>query len=427
MNVRARAVSLLLSLEEREGFANLALSDAVLAEAGKDAPLLTALFYGAVERRLTLDYAASVLSERGVESLSPHTRALLHLGLYQLYFMRIPAHAAVSETVSLAKNKGETALVNAVLRRGAREPMPLPPVGRIARYLSVKESFPLPTVRRFLSLFGEEETAALLAAFNTPHPLSLTVDVTRVSVETLCERFTAAGISWERGRYSPLTVKVTSAIPPTALPGFEEGLFLVQDEASAIAALALAPRVGDKIIDVCAAPGGKSMTAAILAKKQSDSYAFDLRESKLSLIEESARRLSVPLKVATLDATVGDDTLDGTADRVICDVPCSGLGVLSKKPDLRYRPLSEELAPLGYEILCRTSRYLKKGGVMVYSTCTLLPEENMENVNRFLAEHRDFETADFSVGGLASEGGALTLLPQKHGTDGFFVCKLKRK
>lgn len=426
MNARAQAVSLLLSLDEREGFANLSLSDGVLSKAGKDAPFLTALFYGAVERRLTLDYAARALSGRGEEGLDPHTRALLHTGLYQLYFMRVPAHAAVSETVALAKNKGEAAFVNAVLRQAAKAPLPLPPEGRLARYLSVKESFPLPTVRRFLSLFGEEETRALLSAFNETAPLSLTVDVTRITPDALGARFTEAGLAWEKGRFSPITLKVTAPVPPTALPGFDEGLFFVQDEASAIAALALAPKAGHRILDVCAAPGGKSLAAAILADKQAESYAFDLHESKLSLIRENAARLSVSLRVSALDATVGDASLDGTADRVICDVPCSGLGVLGKKADLRYRPLGDSLAPLGYDILCRAARYVKKDGVLLYSTCTLLPEENEENVNRFLANNESFVCEDFEVGGLRSENGHLTLLPHKHGTDGFFVARLRR-
>lgn len=426
MNPRAAAVRLLLSLDARGGFANLVLSDDVLKEAGKDAPFLTALFYGAVERRLTLDYAACALSARSETDLSPHTRALLHVGLYQLYFMRTPAHAAVSETVALAKSKGEAAFVNAVLRRAASTPLPLPPEGRRARYLSVKESFPLPTVRRFLDLYGEEETAALLSAFNDSHPLSLTVNTARVSVEALGERFAEAGLRWERGRYSPLTVKVYDSPPPTALPGFDEGLFFVQDEASAIAALALSPSAKDRIIDVCAAPGGKSLAAAVLAEGKSESFAFDLHESKLSLIRESAARLGLSLCVSALDAREGDASFDGTADRVICDVPCSGLGVLGKKADLRYRPLDGSLAPLGYDILCRSARYLKKGGVLVYSTCTLLPEENEENVNRFLANHEGFVGEDFAVGDVGSEKGCLTLLPHKHGTDGFFVARIKK-
>ena len=426
MNPRAAAVGLLLALEERGGFANLVLSDEALGEAGKDAPFLTALFYGAVERRLTLDYAACALSARSEKDLTPHTRALLHIGLYQIYFMRIPAHAAVGETVALAKNKGEAAFVNAVLRRAATSSLPLPPEGRRARYLSVKESFPLSTVRRFIELYGEAETEALLSAFNAPHPLSLTVNTLRISVEALGERFTEAGLRWERGAYSPLTVKVWGSPPPTALPGFAEGLFFVQDEASAVAALALAPREGDRILDVCAAPGGKSMAAAVLAKGKGEGFAFDLHESKLSLIKENAARLGLSLRVAALDAVTGDASLDGTADRVICDVPCSGLGVLGKKADLRYRESGDDLAPLGYDILCRSARYLKKGGALVYSTCTLLPEENGENVNRFLAEHKDFALEEFAVGEAKSESGQLTLLPHKHGTDGFFVCRLRR-
>ena len=426
MNARARAVSLLLTLDEREGFANLALSDAVLAEAGKEASFLTALFYGAVERRLTLDYAACALSARGEGDIAPHTRALLHTGLYQIYFMRVPVHAAVSETVALAKGKGEAAFVNAVLRKAARTPLPLPPEGRTARYLSVKESFPLPTVRRFLDLLGEEETRALLSAFNAVSPLSLTVNLRRTTPEALGARFTEAGIPWERGQYSHVTLKIPAPLAPTALPGFDEGLFLVQDEASAIAALALTPVAGERILDVCAAPGGKSLAAAALAGGEVESLAFDLHESKLSLIAENARRLSLPVKVAALDATVGDAALDGTADRVICDVPCSGLGVLGKKADLRYRAISEGLAPLGYEILCRSAKYLKVGGVLVYSTCTLLPEENGENVNRFLAENQNFVAEDFSAGALNSHNGQLTLYPHRHGTDGFFVARLKR-
>ncbi len=426
MSARALAVKLLQALEEKEGFANLALSDAVLAKAGEEASFLTALFYGAVERRLTLNYAMCVLSARKEEDIALHTKCLLQVGLYQLYFMRIPPHAAVSETVALAKGKGEGAFVNAVLRKAAVTPLPLPPVGRTARYLSVKESFPLPTVRRFLSLFGEEQTRALLSAFNRVSPLSVTVDVTRISPDELLAAWQRAGVKAEKAPLSPITLRVLSALPPTALPGFKEGLFFVQDEASALAALALAPRAHQRIIDVCAAPGGKSMAAAILAKKQAEQFALDLHQSKLSLIKENAARLGVSVTVEAVDALLGREEWDGAAHRVICDVPCSGLGVLGKKADLRYREINEGLAPLGYAILERAARYLKKDGVMVYSTCTLLPEENAENVNRFLANNRNFITEDFAFGEVRSEGGMLTLLPHKHGTDGFFIAKIKR-
>ncbi len=427
MSVRRTALALLIAQEERGGFANLLLSDAVLSRVGDDAPLLTALFYGTVERRLTLDYAMGVLSARDAESLTPHTRNLLRLGLYQIYFMKIPAHAATDKTVSLGENKGERALVNAVLRRAADTPLPLPPRARTARHLSVKHSFPLSTVRHFLSLYGEADTEALLAAYNEVSPLTVTVNEGRVKREDYLSLLADAGISAERTAYAKRSVRLSASLPPERLPHFEDGWFLVQDEASSLAAEALDALAGDVIVDVCSAPGGKILSAATAVRGEGSFYAFDLHESKLSLIKESASRLGVSINVAVCDATVGDARLFGKADRVICDVPCSGLGVLGKKPDIRYREKSEGLAPLGFSILQASAKYVKEGGVLLYSTCTLSPDENEENVRRFLAENGDFSPLDFSFGGgLESEGGMLTLLPHKHGTDGFFMAKLGR-
>ncbi len=427
MSVRRTVLSLLLALEERGGFANLLLSDAVVARAGDDAPLLTALFYGTVERRLALDYAIGVLSSRDTESLSSHTRNLLRLGLYQIYFTRIPAHAATDKTVALGENKGERALVNAVLRRAAKEPMPLPPEGRVARHLSVKHSFPLSTVRHFLDMYGKEETEALLSAFNRVSPLTVTVNGAKATREEYLSILKNAKIDATPTEYARASVRLALSESPERLPGFAEGLFLVQDEASALAAEALDARAGDLIVDVCAAPGGKILSAAASIGGEGRFYAFDLHESKLSLVRESAARLGIPVTVSACDATVGCEALFGKADRVICDVPCSGLGVLGKKPDLRYRERSDALAPLGLEILNTSAKYLKAGGVLVYSTCTLSPDENEENVRRFLAENPSFSPLEFSfAGGLASKDGCLLLLPHKHGTDGFFMAKLKK-
>jgi len=427
MSVRRTALSLLIAQEERRGFANLLLSDAVLSRVGEDAPLLTALFYGTVERRLTLDYAIGVLASRDAEGLTVHTRNLLRLGLYQIYFMKIPTHAATDKTVSLGENKGERALVNAVMRRAAETPLPLPPKARTARHLSVKHSFPLSTVRHFLSLYGEEETEKLLSAYNEVAPLTLTVNEGRVQRDEYLSILGEAGISCERTAYAKRSIRLSSSVSPERLPHFKDGYFLVQDEASALAAEALGAVAGDVIIDVCSAPGGKILSAATSVGGVGSFYAFDLHESKLSLVRESALRLGVSLNVAVLDATVGDERLFGKADKVICDVPCSGLGVLAKKPDIWYREEGEALAPLGFSILETSAKYVKTGGVLLYSTCTLSPDENEENVRRFLAAHGDFVPLDFSFGGgLGSKDGSLTLLPHKHGTDGFFMAKLGR-
>lgn len=430
MSARREALSLLLAYEERGGFANLLLSDAALKRAGEEAPLLTALFYGAVERKLTLDYAMTALAERDASAIDAHTRALLRLGLYQLYFMNIPPHAAVSETVAMGKSAGERAFLNALLRRAARSPLPLPPEGRRARYLSVRESFPLSTVRRFLSLFGEADTEALLSHFNTVAPLSLTVNTARISRDGLLSRFAQAGVRAEKGRYAARTVRVTDAVPPERLPGFDEGLFFVQDEASALATEALSPCEGERILDVCAAPGGKILGAAVAAGGRGSFYASDLHESKLSLIERGAERLGLSVSVSAHDASVYEPSFAGAFDRVICDVPCSGLGVLGKKPDLRYREADGTLAPLGRSILQTSARYVREGGVLLYSTCTLLPEENEENVRWFLDTEPAFCAEDFVLGAeehLYSTGGMLTLLPHRHGCDGFFMARLRRK
>ncbi len=429
LSARAIALSLLCEMDEKNGFANLLLSDAVLEKAGSEASFLTALFYGCAERRLTLDYLVGHFASRGTDKISRRVRFILHVGLYQIFFMKTPPHAAVSETVSLAKGQGERGFVNAVLRAAVRAgEMPLPPKGRTARHLGVLYSFPLSTVKRFLALFGEKDTEALLCYFNTPLPLCLRARDAHTR-DALLVRFEKDGVLAEPTPYAPHSIRVLSPIPVKELYGFREGLFFVQDEASAIATEALGAKAGDTVIDVCACPGGKSFGAALSAAGTGTFYAFDLHESKLPLINEGARRLSLPITARAVDATVGDAALDGRADCVICDVPCSGLGVLGKKPDLRYREISGSLPALQYEIMCRSARYVKKGGAMVYSTCTLLPEENEQNVRRFLSEHPDFASNDFCVMGektVKSEGGMLTLLPQEHGCDGFFVARLQK-
>ncbi len=430
MNTRRIALKLLLEFEEREGFANLLLSDRVLADAGEDAAFLTALFYGTIERKITLDYLIGALAVRSPEAVTLRARCILRLGLYQLLYMNIPPHAAVAETVSLGNGKGEKGFLNAVLREAdrQRDALPMPPREKTVRYLSVKYSFPQSTVRRFLSLFAED-TEKILAVYNEPAPLSLTARSACVR-EELLRRFAAAGLRAEKTPYAPLGIRIYTPVSPTALYGFEEGLFFVQDEASGIAMAALSPQKGDTVIDVCSAPGGKTFGAAFLAEREGRFYAFDLYESKLPLIESGAERLGIPVTVGRMDSAEGDPALYGSADRVICDVPCSGLGVLGKKADLRYREVNEELSPLQYRILSVSANYLKEGGTLLYSTCTLTKEENEQNVLRFLTEHPDFSAVDFTVGTertVKSENGMLTLLPHVHGTDGFFMAKLVKR
>ena len=432
--VRHGALSLLLRYEEGAGYANLlADSDRLAALDPRDRALTVALFYGAVERALTLDHYIGVLAGRSAASLTPHTRAALRLGLYQLLYMKIPAHAAVHATVSLGKDPGERALLNGVLRAAAKGDgrlVPPPATRDLARHLSVAYSIPAPTVRYFLSRLGEEESRALFAAFNTRPPLFLRTNTKKLTRAALLTLLSEAGYEASEDPLTAHGLRLGGAVPVTALPGYREGYFFVQDAASQLAGDVLAPRPGDRILDLCACPGGKSFSAAMLADDRARILSRDIHESKLSLITEGAERLGLASVTAEVwDATVPDPSQSGEVDRIICDVPCSGLGVIAKKPDLRYRGLSsvDELCALSSRILDAAAVALRPGGTMVFSTCTLTAEENEQAVTAFLSRHSDFYTEEFTVGGLTSEEGMLTLWPHRHGTDGFFMAKLRRK
>lgn len=436
MNVRELTVVLLDEYELDGKYVNLSLSSHKTDGLSRaDRAFLTALLYTTVEHKLTYDYYIGALAKRSVDSLDVHTLNILRLGMCQLLHMSsIPHFAAVSETVKLGRNKGERGLINGVLRAAERAMsegvLPLPDRAKnVARYLSVAYSFPLWITKLFLSLYGEDGTEELLAVFNKQSATDVTVNLGKISREGYIELLRDRGIEAIPSERSRMSVRISSSVSPTELPGFDEGRFFVQDEVCAVSAEILGVRAGDSVLDVCAAPGGKSFAAAILAGDEGSVTSFDLHESKLSLIESGAARLGLDnIKVSANDASVMREELVGGFDRVICDVPCSGLGILGKKPDIRYRDKESvsELPQLQYDILTTASAYVKVGGVLLYSTCTLNPDENEEVVSRFLSEHSEFSVCDFSVGELCSEGGMLTTLPHRHGMDGFFMAKLVR-
>lgn len=435
MNVRQIALRLLEEYEAGGKFVNLALSSHITDGLSKeDRAALTALLYTTVERKLTYDYYICAISERSESSIDPHTKNILRLGLCQLIDMRsIPDFAAVNETVSLSRNPGERAFVNGVLRAVARQKDNLPSPSEeknYRRYLSVKYSFPLATVKHFDGLYGRESTERMLDFYNNQSYTDISVNTIKTSVAEYKAQLEACGFKVSENSLAPNSLRIESSVNPERLPGFKDGYFFVQDRASAICAAILAPTEGDLIIDSCAAPGGKSFAAAINAGDKCEIYAFDLHESKLSLIISGAQRLGLKSIIALgRNAIDPDRKLIGTADRVICDAPCSGLGVLGKKPDLRYKDISatEDLPKVQLEILNASAKYLKEDGIIVYSTCTLNPAENEQVVEKFIAENSGFELVPFSVGDIFCENGMLTLLPHVHNTDGFFMAKIRRK
>lgn len=427
MNARQLALSLLEKAEKQKQYSNIALDRALSASAlsPEDRALCATLFYGVIEKRLLLDHRLAALSARPLESLDISVRLALRLGLYQLLFLdRIPPHAAIYETVALCPKKS-AGFVNAVLRTHTRTaPTSLPdqsadPIG----HLSVGYSVGRPLTERLVAVYGVERTESLFAAFDRHPPTTLRVNTTKTSRDALAARMEGA----EPTALSPVGLRIRGALRETV--GFDEGLFFVQDEASQLCVEVLGAQRGETVLDICACPGSKSFGTAIRMENEGEVHAFDLHESKLSLVSAGAERLG--LSIVRVSQNDGRNLLpawEERADRVLCDVPCSGFGVVAKKPELRYKDPAESAAlpDIQLAILETACRYVKPGGVLVYSTCTIFPEENEENVARFLARHPEFSLTPFAVGDWNQPQGYVTLLPDHDLTDGFFMAKLTK-
>ena len=429
MNRHRYALDLLSRWEAGEEYINLTIGRAAKEVGDGDLKYLTALLYGTVEKCITLDYYIGVLAKRS--DLDPTTRNLLRLGLYELLYMHTPPHAVVNEIVSLGRNKGEKGFLNGVLRAALRtkETLAPPPYEKNpARHLSVKYSLPTSTVRLLTAILGED-TQAFLTAVNASHGITLRVNTLKISREDYLARLQEKGILARPTPYAPCGIIIPSSLPPKDLPGFEAGWFYVQDEASQIAMAALSPKSESRVIDLCACPGGKSFGAAITMENQGEVLSFDIHASKLSLVRDGAERLGISImQVSQGDATLSKPELIGTGDYIICDVPCSGLGVLGKKADLRYKDMAqvENLPHLQSQILETGATYLKENGVLLYSTCTIRPEENEKVTDAFLASHPEFTYVPFTCGALTAPKGHITLYPHIHETDGFYIAILKR-
>ena len=436
MNVREIALKLLCEYEAGGKYVNLSLNSHLTDKlSGAERSFLTALLYTSVERKLTYDYWIAAIAGRSIDKIDDVTKNILRLGLCQITaFDVLPDFAAVNETVKLSRTKGERSFVNGILRNAVRtkNDLPLPdPKKNYARYLSVRYSYPLWLVKHFMSELGEEGCEKILSCYNFgARYTDLTVNTVKISRDAYIDLLFKEGISAQRSPFSSYSIRISESVDPRRLPGFNDGLFFVQDSSCAASVELVDAFWGMKLCDVCACPGGKSFAAAVMADDKCKIYSFDLHESKLSLIADGAERLGLEsIEASVVDALVGSETLLGQMDRVICDVPCSGLGVLSKKPDIRYKDPEDirELPALQLSILKKSSQYLKADGELIYSTCTLNTAENRLVVEAFLEEMQGFEPVDFNIGDYRSENGMFTFIPNVHYTDGFFVAKLRKK
>lgn len=426
-NVRRAALDVLMRMEkdEGEGYSNRLIDSAIAKHGfeGADRALLSQIVSGVTERRITLDYIIGRFSKAPLSKLDRDALCLLRMGIYQLrYLDRIPQHAAVNETVSLARSRSR-GFINAILRSYLRADGIKFPQSPEEERLSVAYSAPRELCERFISEFGAEKAEEILASYLETPALTLRVNTLKTTRDELIARLTSEGFECIPTAASPYGIRVLGSGLPGAIA---DGLCYVQDESSQISSLVLCPLEGDSILDACACPGGKSFSASLLMNNKGSITSCDLHASKLPLISSGAKRLGI-----SIIRTEERDSSVPTAEKyskIICDVPCSGLGVAAKKTEIKYRPLEKntELPPLQYEILCAVSESLEVGGTLVYSTCTILPEENENTVDRFLSEHPDFEAVPFSVGGFSAPCGKLTLLPcAEH--DGFFISKITRK
>ena len=343
---------------------------------------------------------------------------------------KIPASAAVNESVALCKKLGysrATGFCNAVLRKLAADKVQLPdiPGEGAAEYLSVKYSHPLWLVQYIISRRGYDSAEAFFAANNMIPDTCLQVNTLKTSTQKLLARLRDSGAECAEHPWLPDCIIATGRI--STMAGFDEGLFYVQDPAAKCAVLAADLKPGMDVLDACAAPGGKSFAAAIAMKNKGRIDSCDLHDKKIGLIKDGAQRLGIDI----INAFPHDARarLDRLYDAVICDVPCSGYGVIRKKPEIRYRPQTDctAMPPIQTAILKNTSKYVKSGGLIIYSTCTVMQEENEGVVRQFLCDHPEFSAESFTLpNGETADKGYITFWPDIHGTDGFFVCKLRR-
>ncbi|HTM09475.1 MAG TPA: 16S rRNA (cytosine(967)-C(5))-methyltransferase RsmB [Verrucomicrobiae bacterium] len=443
---RALAVEILHAVETRKAFADFLLDRALRTNplSPVDAGLLTQIVYGALRWRGRIDWMLGQSTRKPLEAMDRYLKNLLRVTLYQIFFLdKIPAYAAVNEGVELAKRyggKNAAGFVNAVARRCLREKdrlMTADGGGDAVRRLAVAWSHPEWLVRKWLDYFGAAETAALLKADNEEAPLVLRANRLKIGRDALIEKLNAAGIDAVPASRAPEAVQLDRASGVERLPGFDEGLFFVQGEASQLIAYLLGPQPGERVWDASAAPGGKATHLAELMEDRGEIVATDISRRGVERLKDNIRRLGLrsihPFVVDASAELTGELALP--YDRILADIPCTGLGTLRSHPEAKWLRRETDIARLSRlqrGMLDRLSSHLKPGGTMVYSTCTLTREENEEVVEDFLRCHKDYlleDAAEFlpeRARGMA-RGNYFMALPHRDGTDGFFAARLRKR
>ncbi len=421
LNARSVAVKVLCDIERNNSYSNIA-GDFAINEAGlerKDAALMSALVYGVLQRKITLDYVISKYLKSPISKIHPMVLSTLRMGAYQLLFMdKIPQSAAVNESVAIIKKSKQSfasGFANAVLRNISRgKTQILSDISNAEPY--IRYSCPKEIYDEMTSFYGENDTLEFLKSSVETPSVYARVNSNKITPQSLFERFNSKNIEfYEKSPQGAFVLKNAGNVE--SMTEFKEGLFFIQDRASQLAIDAIDIKEDDKIIDVCSAPGGKSFTASMHLGKSGKVLSCDIYEKRVGLIKNGANRLGIDnLRAVVNDATVFNSEF-GVFDVVLCDVPCSGLGVIRRKPEIKYRTLSsyDSLKDIQYSILDVSKKYVKQGGKLMYSTCTVRKVENEFIVKSFIENNPDFHI-------LKEE----TLMPHTHDSDGFYYCLMER-
>ncbi len=439
MNITARGVafSVLLKIEKDKAYSNIALDSAVreCSLDSTDCAFISRLVYGVTERKLSLDYAFSKFLNQPLKKLKKEVLVILRLGTYQILFMdKIPDSAAVNESVILAENNKLSfakGMINAVLRKVSAEKATVFFDIPEKEKLSVIYSAPIELVNFLKYHYGENGAENILKSALEPKNITIRVNTLKTTEDELTALLKNEDIVAEKTALSNALVLTSVKGAVYEIDLYKKGYFYVEDISSQICVKELGLKPNDKLIDICSAPGGKSFTAAQYMYNKGEIYSCDIHSQRVDLIKEGASRL----KINVIEGVVNDATVFNerflNADKVLCDVPCSGLGIIGKKPEIKYKSLDDtkELIPIQKQILKTASQYVKSGGTLIYSTCSINPNENRKVCDWFLNEAPEFKSVKVSpeTERFIDEGDYLTLIPHINNCDGFFIAKFIRE
>lgn len=443
MDSREVALNILIDINANGAFSNYSINKHLRRKENiRDENLIREIVYGVIENLSYIDCIISKSSKIKIKKIQPIILEILRMGVYQIAFMdKIPDRAAVNEAVNLSKkrgHKGVSGYVNGVLRNVSRNKEELMKVDQkdSIDYLSIKYSHPKWMIEMWLEEYGYEFTEKLCKENNSKPRLNLRVNTSKITREELKERLSSYGYTIHETPYAKDGLIIDNPIRITEIEEYKLGLFIIQDESSMLVAQIANPKENRLVLDMCSAPGGKSTHMGQIMNNKGQIISRDIYEHKLKLVRQNANRLDIKIiKTEIFDAMKLDESLIGKVDYCIVDAPCSGLGIIRRRPEIKWNRKKKDIEELGeiqWRILDNAKRYVKPGGIIIYSTCTIERGENLDRVNKFLSENKQFQLIGFEdlicskENMESSKEGYIELFPHIHNTDGFFIAKIQK-